>query len=199
MSSQKKIVLPKFIAITGLQASGKDSFGNHLAEYGYLHVAAGDVLRQKARAEGYSDLTRSVLSVVGDELRKEFGPSPITASSIARYQKVNSKYPKGLVISGLRRIGEVKAFKESGAIVLWIDAEDKRRIENEFARARDDQQTPEEFLERSRKEYLGETEGGTDGVNLRAVEAMADCRVLNNGSCEDLYRNGDKVLATFIK
>lgn len=115
-------------------------------------------------------------------------------SCLAEYEQRQADFPAGLVISGLRRVGELKAFKGHGAVALWIDADDIRRFANQGRRARDDQQDFEDFLDRSMKEYLGRTEGGQDGVNLRAIEALADCRVNNDGSLEDLFQNADTAL-----
>ena len=37
--------------------------------------------------------------------------------------------------------------------------------------------------------------GGEDGVNLQAIEMLADCRVSNAGRLEDLFRNADMALS----
>src|SRR6266540_3131967 len=175
LMSESKLELPRLVAITGQEGSGKDSYGDYLAERGYMHVSAGDVMRTRARAQGYADpLPRSVLSQVGDEMKREFGPSPITASTLAEYERRQPEFSAGLAISGLRRIGELKAFKGHGAVALWIDADDNRRFANQSHRARSDQQDLAAFLERSGVEYFGTTDGGEHGVNLRAIEALAD-------------------------
>lgn len=51
------------------------------------------------------------------------------------------------------------------------------------------------FIERSKKEYFGSTDGGADGVNLQANEALADCRVSNDGTLEELFTNASSVLS----
>ena len=187
--------LPHFIAIIGREGSGKDSYGNYLAQRGYMHVSAGDVMRSRARELGYTDpIPRSVLSKVGDEMKREFGSSPITEMTIAAYGLQKAKYPEGLVISGLRRVGELKSYKNHGAVLLWINADDERRFANQNHRSRTDQQDLKSFLERSNLEYYGSTDGGEDGVNLQAVEAMADCRVENNSTLEDLFSRATQAL-----
>jgi len=187
--------LPKFIAIVGREGSGKDSYGDYLATKGYMHVSAGDVLRERARESGFTDpIPRTVLSQIGDEMKKEFGPSPITESTIFRYEELKDKYPGGLVISGLRRTGEIEAFKTHDAVVLWIDADDERRYANENLRARGDEQSIEDFIERGKEEYFGSTDGGKDGVNLRQVELLSDYKICNDGSLEDLFEKADKAI-----
>lgn len=191
-----KLMLPEMIAVVGREGCGKDSYGGHLEEYGYMHVSAGDVIRERARADGYTDpIPRDILSQTGNRLKAEFGPSPITASTIKRYEEEKELYPAGLVISGFRRAGEVEAFKNYGAVVLWIDASDKMRFKNQSQRARGDQLDMKAFMELSNKEYFGDTTGGSHGVNLQAVEALADCRIINDGTLQDLYDNGDQALA----
>jgi len=192
--------LPKLIAVTGQEGSGKDSVGDYLALHGYMHVSAGDVLRKHARARGHKDpISREVLSEVGDELKKEFGPSPITESTLAEYDRVQKEFPAGLVITGLRRTGELEAFKAHGAVVLWIEAEDSRRFKNQTKRGRADQQNRKDFVKKSREEYFGNTQGGEHGVNLQAVELLADCRVANDSGLEDLYHTAVAKLRTKVK
>ena len=199
MSNSDLSPLPRLIAVTGQEGSGKDTYSEHLAELGYMHVSAGDVIRERARAEGHTDpLSRDTLSQIGDKLKQEFGPSPITESSLEKYKMNADVYPAGLVISGLRRVGELEAFKARGAVVIWIDADVEKRYKHQSNRARGDQQNLVSFIKQSHKEYLGNTDGGSIGVNLQAVEAHADCRVTNNGTVEELLVNADDALAKYL-
>lgn len=190
--------MPKLVAVVGEQGSGKDSYGEHLAELGYLHISAGDVLRERARTEGYSDpLSRDILSEVGDRFKQEFGPSPIIESSLANYEKNADTCPAGLVISGLRRAGELEAFKKHGAVVLWINASVAKRFENQRQRNRaGDHEDLKSFIEQSQKESL-DTAAGSLSINLQAVEALADCKVNNDGTLEELFTNADQLLTNF--
>lgn len=199
MSENVNLVLPKMIAIIGREGSGKDSYGDYLAELGYLHISAGEALRERARDEGFSDpIPREVLSKIGDKLKSEFGPSPITESSIKQYQENIDHYPAGLVISGLRRVGEIEAFKKHGAVILWINADTKRRFHNLYHRDRGDHLDLESYKKQSDAEYYGTTEGGSSGVNLKAVEEYADCRVNNDKSLEELFINSNKILSNYL-
>jgi|GEM_PF-672434 len=173
--------LPEFVAVTGRKGSGKDYLGRHLeSEYGYLHIPASDVLRQIAREQGYEDpIPREVLSKIGDEFKKEFGASPITESSIARYQQDQEKY-NGLVISGLRRPPEVKAFKGRGAVALWVHADEAQRFNNTHSRNRGDQETLEEFRANDQLEYEGPAEADSNSIGLKAIEELADHKVTND-------------------
>ena len=196
VSQSVKPTLPQFIAIIGQEGSGKDSVADYLAKQGYMHASAGDVLRKRAREQGHKDpISREVLSQIGDALKREFGPSPITESVLAQYHQAPQQYPAGVIISGLRRVGELEAFKAHGAVLLWIDADDDRRFANQSHRARADQQDREAFNKKSKEEYYGNTQGGGHGVNLQDVEALADCRIVNDGSLEDLYRNAVRTLS----
>lgn len=195
MTSSRK--LPRFIAVTGQEGSGKDTYARHLAGMGYLHISAGDFIREEARSRGHSDpLSREILSRIGDQLKAEFGPSPITEASIKRFERQESDFPAGLVISGFRRLGELEAFKKHGAIALWIAADEKTRYRN--LGYRQDRPTWEEFIERSDKEYEGGTGGGKDGVNLHSVESQADCMIVNDSDMETLLRRGDEALAVAV-
>jgi hypothetical protein len=196
MPTLESLSLPRLIAVTGQEGSGKDTYSEHLAERGYMHVSAGDVIRDRARAEGYADpISRDILSQVGDRFKQEFGLSPITQSSLANYEKNADTYPAGLVISGLRRAGELEAFKKHGAVILWIDAAIEKRYKHQANRARGDHQDLTSFTEQSQREYLGTTDRGSIGVNLQAVEALADCRVSNDSTIEELTIKADEALA----
>jgi dephospho-CoA kinase len=199
MTNQNSVELPRLIAIVGREGSGKDSYGEYLAERGYMHVSAGDVLRERAREQGYSDpIPRAVLSHIGDRLKQELGPGPIALSTLIRYEGNTEQHPAGLAISGFRRAEEVEVFKSHGAIALWITASLARRFENQRKRGRDDHQTLAEFAERSNLEYFGTTDGGSEGVNLRAVEALADCEVANDSTLQELFVNADQALAALV-
>jgi len=176
---------PRHIAIVGLEASGKDTYANYLETKGYLHVAAGDFLRAQARRQGYKDpIDRATLSKVGDELKLKYGPSPIVTSTLESYRVDQQKYPAGIVISGLRRTGEIAELKKQlDAVVLWIDCDDEIRFHRQTVRARDDHAASlAEFIKKSHQEYRGDNSSDGKGVNLQAVEAMADMRIPNNGT-----------------
>lgn len=199
-SSTEQRSLPRLIAITGQEGSGKDSLGDLFANAGYMHVSAGDVLREYARELGHIDpIPRTILSQVGDRLKKEFGPSPITESTLKRYKSLQQEFPAGIVISGLRRVGELKAYKSHGAVSIWIDADEERRFGHINSRSRGDEQAREDFAAKSREEYYGTTQGGEDGVNLRAIELLTDCRVANNGTLDELYENAINVITQLAR
>lgn len=187
--------LPALIAITGQEGSGKDSYGEYLAAQGYWHVSAGDVLRERARSKGYADpIPRTILSKMGDELKQEFGSGPIVNSVIADYKNREQEFPAGLVISGLRRAEELQAFKESGAVALWIEADVRARFNNQLGRERG-HQSLEAFKLESDREYFGTTEGGQSGVNLGAIKELADCTVKNDSTLNELFMRADATLA----
>lgn len=189
--------LPAFIAITGQEGSGKDSYGKYLAARGYWHVSAGDVLRERARSKGYTDpIPRTILSKMGDELKQEFGSGPIVNSVITDYKNREQEFPVGLVISGLRRAGELQAFKESGAVALWIEADVRARFNNQLGRERG-HQSLEAFKLESDREYFGATEGGRSGVNLSAIKELADCTVKNDSTLNELFTRADTALANW--
>jgi len=193
-----KLTLPEIVAVTGREACGKDLYAEHLVtEYGYLHISAGDVLRAVARNQGFSDpIPREILSKVGDEMKEQYGQFPITASSIDRYNLLKSDgLAEGLVISGLRRVGEINYLKNRDGVVLWIDSDIATRYERQSSRARGGQKDYDDFVKASEKEYDGGTSQGVNTVNLRAIEAEADLRVTNNSDdIEIFFHQADEAL-----
>lgn len=187
----------KTVAITGTDASGKDLYAQHLEDMGFMHVSAGDVLRNAARAQGHLDpIPRIVLSEVGDQMKAKFGSAPIVLSSIETYSEKKDSYPAGLVISGLRRVAEVKAFKERGAYVLFVDADPQIRFARQLNRkGREKSENIEDFLRSGQIEYLGQTSAELAGVYLQGVERLADVILLNNGEQADFFEQADKLIA----
>ncbi len=157
---------PELIGIAGSFASGKDTVAHALeADYGFTHVSTGDMVREAALRERGS-IERPVLFDVADEHRHRDGAGVFVTHALQK--------PLPLVITGIRSLGEAKALKQAGGILLFIDAPAKVRYERMQARHRDAEieLTLEQFEANEHKEWhSGETDAD---FNLRDVRAMSD-------------------------
>lgn len=157
---------PELIGIAGSFASGKDTIAHRLeADYGFTHVSTGDMVRTVAMKERGS-IERPVLHEVADQHRHRDGAGVFVEHALEQ--------PRPLVITGIRSLGEAKALKAAGGVMLFIDAPATVRYERMQARHRDleTELTLEQFEANEQKEWhSGETDAD---FNLRDIKAMAD-------------------------
>ena len=157
---------PELIGIAGSFASGKDTVAHALqADYGFTHVSTGDMVRAAAQRERGS-IERPVLFEVANEHRHRDGAGVFVTHAL--------EHPRPLVITGIRSLGEAKALKAAGGILLFIDAPSEVRYERMKVRHRDAETelTLKQFEANEQKEWhSGESDAD---FNLRDIKAMAD-------------------------
>lgn len=165
------------VGIAGTFASGKDTIAKKLVdEHGFTHVSTGDLVREVAMRERGS-IERPVLKEVATAHRQSDGAGYFVEQGLDK--------PRPLVISGIRSLGEAKALKNAGGILLYIDAPIEVRYQRMQSRLRDGeaQLTLEEFRDGEEKEMYG---GPTDAdFNLRGIRDMADTVIDNEYSLDE--------------
>lgn len=165
------------IGISGTFASGKDTIARRLAEeHGYTHVSTSDLVREAAMRERGS-IERPVLQEVATHHRKEDGPGYFVELALSKHRP--------LIISGIRSLGEVKALKAAGGILLYIDAPVEARYERMRSRLRDSEASLslEAFIIQEEKEMYG---GPTDAdFNLRGIREVADIVIDNTMTLQE--------------
>ncbi len=163
--------LTQLIGISGTLASGKDTVAEFLVrDFGFTHTSTGDMVRKVARAK-YDSVERPVLQKAATELRYKKGAGALVLEAL--------KEPKPLVITGIRTLGEAKALKEAGGVLLFVDAPVEVRYERMKSRLRDNETmlTLEGFQENEAKElYAGPND---EDFNIRGVGEMADIAIQN--------------------
>lgn len=164
---------PQLIGIAGSFASGKDTVAHHLVEdFGFTHVSTGDMVREVAMRERGS-IERPVLHEVADEHRHRDGAGAFVRHALAK--------PRPLVITGIRALGEAKALKDQGGVLVFVDAPAEVRYRRMQDRHRD-QETElslEQFEANEAKEWHA-GDGDAD-FNLRDIKTMADIVIDNVG------------------
>src|SRR5579875_3462272 len=103
----------KLVGLSGTLGSGKDTAANHLVnEHGFMHVSLGDVLRVEARRQG-RDTERPTLIEIGMRLREKYGSlGALCIKGIEQWAEQRERYVGGLVISGVRVLGEAQEIKD---------------------------------------------------------------------------------------
>lgn len=159
------------IGIAGSFASGKDTIAHHLEkDFDFTHVSTGDMVREVALRERGS-IERQVLREVADEHRHRDGAGAFVNHAL--------KKPRPLVITGIRALGEAKALKAAGGILIFVDAPVEVRYERMKDRHRDAETelSIEQFHANEEKEWHA-GDGDAD-FNLRDIKTMADMTIDN--------------------
>ncbi|HET9098696.1 MAG TPA: AAA family ATPase [Candidatus Saccharimonadales bacterium] len=185
----------QLVGLTGTLNAGKDTAANHLVNnHGFMHVSSGDVLRAEAKRQGLPN-DRNTLIEIGVRLRKEYGNvGALVIKGVEQWQEQKEAYLGGLVVSGLRILGEAQEVHAQGGKLVFIDAPVEERYRRMVARQRDAEaeKTLEEFMEHERYELEGL--GGSDRPHLRAIQAISDIRLDNSGLPELFIASLDESL-----
>lgn len=181
------------IGISGSFSSGKDTLAKHLQEKnGFMVVSTGDIVREIAQ-EQRGTIERPVLHEVANELRHKYGGAVLVERALDRYHNSIRNY-SGVVIIGLRSLGEAKAIKELGGVLVFVDAPIELRYERMKSRQKDGEVliSLEDFRQREETEL---TSGPTDAdFNLLEIEKIADHQILNMTTPEEFFKLADKTL-----
>lgn len=160
------------IGISGTFASGKDTIAEYLVrDFGYTHVSTSDMVR-KIAMEKHGSIERPVLAQTATELRQTEGAGALVVEAL--------KEERPLVITGIRSLGEAKALKSAGGVVLFVDAPLEVRYERVKTRNRDceTELTLEQFRASEEKEmYAGPTDAD---FNIRGIGETADVTIVND-------------------
>lgn len=173
--------LPELIGLSGTFGSGKDLLAGVLAEsYGYTHVSTSDLVRQVAMRDRGS-IERPILKEIAEECRQKFGGGYFVE------QGLQQSGP--LVISGIRSLGEMKALKQAGGVMVFVDAPFEIRYNRMVERSRDGESliSHEEFKERESRELCS---GPLDtDFNITAIGEQADVNLDNSGTKDEFLQN----------
>jgi len=176
------------IGILGEKLAGKDSVAEYLIKTrGADHIKASHILDELLQVLGLPVTRRNEIDA-GRGMETVFGPHIIGEAIKRRVQE--SKGDK-IVINGLRLKDQFEDARKLGAKIIYITAPVELRYERFKQRRQkkeDGQQTIEEFIAQD-KEW---TE-----VGIPVLGTLADYKIENTGSLEELYKKVDDILASF--
>ena len=189
------MIMPKpIIGLSGTFASGKDTLADYLVERcNFMHLSTGDLVREEAmRLRG--SVERPVLFEVANQLRREKGAGVIIQIALERFAAA-PQYD-GIVISGIRSIGEVEAVHAAGGRMVFVDAPVEVRYNRMASRQRDKESllSLEEFRAGEEKESHVDPSDKTI-QNLPAMKEMADIRLDNSGELQTFIDTALQALA----
>lgn len=176
------------IGLTGENCAGKSTVAEYLMKKGFYYFSLSDVIREELKAEG-KGITRENLIEKGNALREKFGPGILGKKAAQKVQK-----DKNYCIDSIRNPAEVEELKKLGRFFLfYVTAPEDVRFGRVKARRREeDPQTFDAFME---IEKLEMENAEKTKQNLKATFAMAQKKVVNDGSLTDLFEKIDLALA----
>lgn len=175
------------IGITGTIGAGKGVVVDYLVkEKNFKHYSSRDFITLEIMRRGLS-FNRPTMQSVANELRQQYGPAYIIKSLYARAAANGGN----AVIESIRAIGEAQYLQERGVRLLAVDADRKLRYERITHRASEtDHITFDEFCKQEDRE-MGNTEPWD--MNIAAVMQLADFRIENKGTLEQLHGTIDNL------
>ncbi len=181
------------IGISGTFSSGQDTLGQYLQDnYGFLRVSTSDIVREVAKEQRYS-IERPILVEVASELRRKYGGGILVQRALDRYHNSIQQY-SGVVITGIRSLGEAKEIKTAGGVIVFTDAPFEDRYNRMKARARDAEATitTEEFKKREEQEA---STGALDtDFNREKIREVADIFITNEATEAEFFEKAVQAL-----
>lgn len=177
------------IGLTGKNGSGKGEVAKVLQEAGFRYDSLSDVLREELRQKG-QEVTRKNLTDFANQLRAQKGAGAL-AVIISRKLEPDQNY----VIDSIRHPAEAEVLKQQeNFYLLAVEADPKIRFERVHRRSREsDTLTYEAFVAQEAKEAAGKKP--TDQQLNQTLE-MADARIENNGTLEELQQRVREIIQT---
>jgi len=175
------------IGLTGTNGAGKTVVCDYLKTRGFSYKSLSDEIRTELAKNGRPP-NRDGMIEMGNRLRREFG-----AAVLAERVKERLDPGQNYVIDSVRNPSEVESLRRLPEFhLLHIDAPVAVRFER--VRARDDARTPasyEEFVALEEREMHSSDPAAQQ---LRALCEMADQKLINAGTKEELFRHVDELI-----
>jgi dephospho-CoA kinase len=174
------------IGLTGPNASGKGEAVDYLKSKGFKSISLSDILREEARHRGI-EISRENLIKLGNEMRKEKGPSILADIAI---KSIGGK--DNYIIDSIRNPDEIRAIRKiKGFRLIGIDAPVEIRFKRCCNRNRPgDSKTLDEFIEKEKKENILEQAN----QQLKNCIKLADKIIINDSNLENFYKKIDETI-----
>lgn len=175
------------IGITGTNGAGKGAVVEYLvAQKGFSRYSGRSVILE-AIEERHLPVKRGTMRDVANDLRKEHGPAYIMEKLFDM-----AKEDTNAVLESVRTIGEAEFLKAKGAYIIAVDAKKETRYERVLSMSHDE--TPLSFQDFALMEDREMSSSEPWDMNVFGVMQLADARVENDGTLEELRMHVDEAL-----
>ncbi|MBT6995686.1 AAA family ATPase [Candidatus Woesearchaeota archaeon] len=172
--------------ITGYYGSGKDAVAKYLESKGFIHHSLSDEIRFELNKRGM-EITRENLIYLGNELRKEHGPSVI-----AKILSNKLEQDKNYILTSIRNPSEALELKKlENFKLISLDGPIEQRFER--VKTRNREEDPKTIEELKEKEKIEESNDETK-QQLHKVRDLSDIKINNNSTLEALYDQINSIL-----
>ncbi|HOZ36676.1 MAG TPA: AAA family ATPase [bacterium] len=177
------------IGITGTLGAGKGTIVEYLKSKGFKHYSARDFITQEIVRRGMP-VNRDSMVEIGNDLRAKNGASYVLEELYKRAVVGGGD----CILESIRTVGEVEALrKKNNFYLLAVDADPKLRYKRIVVRGSStDRISFEDFVANEKRECESEDPAKQ---NLTKCIALADFKLENNGTVEELNKQVEEVLA----
>lgn len=178
--------------ITGTNGAGKGVVVDYLKTKGFTHFSNSGYISEELVRRGM-ELSRPNMRLVGNEFREKHGAGYMAKMAIKKAEEAGVEK---MVNEAIRSTGEAKEIINAGGHLLLVDADRKIRYERIFNRkSGKDLIDFDTFVEQEEREWYA-SEGAHD-MDMKAVMDMADYKIQNDGSLDELHQQIDQVLSLY--
>ena len=177
------------IGITGTNGAGKGTVVEYLVQKkGFAGYSVRTAITEEIIRRGL-EVTRPNLNEVATDLREIHGPGYFSELFIKRAKDEDIE---NIVIESIRNPLEAEALKTQGGIIFVVDADRKVRYERITERASEtDKVSFEEFCAQEDREMNSEDPTNPAKMSINAVIKVADYKIENNRTLEELHAQID--------
>lgn len=183
------------IGVVGKIAAGKTTVAKMLEEKGFCRVSCSDPLIDllTGKIEEYSwvpevperrEPTRDALIEYGRHLKETYGGDILIRLALDKKRDCEK-----VVIDGVRSIEEVRAIKERGGLVVYVDAPAEVRYERLVKR-----KAGKDRVIASYEDFLRMDDAEEELYQTTTLKEVADAVIDNSGSLEELAKEVEKLL-----
>lgn len=177
------------IGITGTLGAGKGTIVDYLTgNKGFVHFSVRAFLTDEIRRRGMP-VNRDSMVTVANELRAAHSPDYI----VGQLYDQALVSGKNCIIESIRTPGEVELLRTKGNFYLIaVDACAEVRYKRVIERASETDHISFETFRDNEKREMDSTD--PNNQNLRKCIGLADYRLMNDGSIEELHQQIEKIL-----